>query len=65
MDVVLTGDDTEAKREIKSVTEEIDGLRALDSGSLANTVLVESITLLLINLAMNNDGMHDLGVRFQ
>lgn len=65
MDVVLTGDDAEAKREIESVTEEIDGLRALDSGSLANTVLVESITLLLINLAMNNDGMHDLGVRFQ
>lgn len=64
-DVVLTGDDSEAKCEVESVAEEIGGLRALDGGSLANTALVESITPLLINLAMNNDGLYDLGVRFQ
>lgn len=64
-DVVLTGDDSEAKWKVESVAEKIDGLRALDGGSLANSALVESITPLLINLAMNNDGLHDLGIRFQ
>lgn len=64
-DVVLTGDDAEAKCEVERLAEEIVGLRALDGGPLANTALVESITPLLINLAMNNEGMHDLGVRFQ
>lgn len=65
VDVILTGDKPAAKHEIETLAEEIDGLRALDGGSLANTALVESITPLLINLAMNNDGLHDLGVRFQ
>jgi len=63
-DVIVTGDDSDAKTLVKSLAEEIDGLRALDGGPLAVTALVESITPLLINLAMNNDGMHDLGVRF-
>lgn len=64
-DVVVTGDDPEAKTLVGSLAEEIDGLRALDGGPLAVTAVVESVTPLLINVAMNNDGMHDLGVRFQ
>lgn len=64
-DVVITGDDADAKTLVTSLAEEIDGLRALDGGGLSNTAVVESITPLLINLAMSNDGMHDLGVRFQ
>ncbi|WP_224338011.1 NADPH-dependent F420 reductase [Haloprofundus halobius] len=64
-DVVVTGDDPEAKSLVSSMAEEIQGLRALDGGPLANTALVESITPLLINLAMNNEGLHDLGVRFE
>ncbi|WP_135537019.1 NADPH-dependent F420 reductase [Halostella pelagica] len=64
-DVIVTGDDSEAKRTVQGLAEDIDGLRALDGGPLANTGVVESVTPLLINLAMNNDGMHDLGVRFQ
>jgi NADPH-dependent F420 reductase len=64
-DVVVTGDDAEAKARVQSLAEDIHGLRALDGGALANTGVVESITPLLINLAMNNEGMHDLGVRFQ
>ena len=61
----LPSDDEEATATVRELTEEIEGLRALDGGALANSAEVESITPLLINLAMNNDGMHDLGVRFQ
>ncbi|MDS0477261.1 NADPH-dependent F420 reductase [Natrinema sp. 1APR25-10V2] len=64
-DVVVTGDDSEAKQTVTALAEDIDGLRALDGGPLANTGVVESVTPLLINLAMNNDGMHDIGVRFE
>lgn len=64
-DVVVTGDDPDAKATVADLAEEVDGLRALDGGPLANSAEVESITPLLINLAMNNDGMHDLGVRFE
>ena len=63
-DVVVTGDD-EAKGVVQSLAEDIDGIRALDGGALANTGVVESITPLLINLAMNNEGMHDLTVQFR
>lgn len=64
-DTVVTGDDPDATALVRSLAAEIDGLRALDGGPLAVTALVESVTPLLINLAMNNEGMHDLGVRFQ
>ena len=64
-DVVVTGDDGDAKRTVRRLAEDIDGLRALDGGPLANSDVVESVTPLLINLAMNNEGMHDLGVRFR
>ena len=63
-DVIVTGDDRETKTTVADLAEEVDGLRAFDGGALANSAEVESITPLLINLAMNNDGMHDLGVRF-
>ena len=65
VDVVVTGDDEEAKATIQTLVEDIEGLRSLDGGPLANTAVVESITPLLVNLAMNNEGMHDLGVRFR
>jgi NADPH-dependent F420 reductase len=65
VDVVLTGDDADAKATVGDLVADVDGLRALDAGALANSPEVEAITPLLINLAMNNDGMHDLGVRFQ
>lgn len=64
-DVIVTGDESEATALVRSLADEIEGLRALDGGPLAVTGVVESVTPLLINLAMNNDGMHDLGVRFQ
>lgn len=64
-DVVVTGDDVEARQVIQDLAEEIHGIRAVDGGALSNTGVVESVTPLLINVAMHNDGMHDLGIRFQ
>ena len=64
-DTVVVGDDADAKRTVMDVAEGIDGLRALDGGGLANAMEVEAITPLLINLARENDDLHDLGVRFE
>ncbi len=64
-DVLLTGDSPEAKAVVGYLVESIDGLRPLDAGPLANSAAVETVTPLLINLAIHNDGMHDLGVRFE
>ena len=64
IDTLLISDDESAKSTVASLAEDIDGLRALDAGGIANAAEVESVTPLLINVGMNNDGLHDLGVRF-
>lgn len=64
-DTVVVGDDHDAKKTVMALAEEIDGLRALDGGPLANAAEVESVTPLLINVARHNDRMHDLGVTFR
>jgi NADPH-dependent F420 reductase len=63
-DTLLVGDDGDAKELVADLAEDIEGLRALDAGGLANAAEVESITPLLINLARENDGLHDPGVKF-
>jgi NADPH-dependent F420 reductase len=63
-DVPIVADDDDAKDTVSGLAEGIDGVRALDAGDLANASEVESLTPLLINLAANNEGMHDLGVKF-
>jgi len=63
-DVPVVADESSAKRTVSQLITDIDGLRPLDAGALANAAEVESLTPLLINLAANNDGMHDLGVKF-
>jgi len=63
-DTLLVGDDGDAKELVADLAEGIDGLRALDAGGLANAAEVESVTPLLINVARENDGLHDLGVKF-
>jgi NADPH-dependent F420 reductase len=63
-DVPVVGDDTEAKETVTDLTASLAGLRPLDAGGLANASEVEALTPLLINLAANNDGMHDLGAKF-
>jgi len=64
-DTVVVGDDTDAKATVCDLAEGIEGLRALDGGPLSNAAEVEGLTPLLINVARHNDGLHDLGVRFQ
>jgi predicted dinucleotide-binding enzyme len=44
---------------------EIGCLRPLDAGGISNASEVEAVTPLLINLATNNSGIHDLGVKFR
>ncbi len=63
-DVPIVSDDEDAKDTVTALSEGIDGIRALDAGDLANASEVESMTPLLINLAANNEGLHDLGVKF-
>jgi NADPH-dependent F420 reductase len=64
-DVPVVGDDPEAKATVMDLADGVEGLRALDAGGLASATEVESLTPLLINLAANNDGLHDLGVSFR
>lgn len=64
MDTLVVGDDPDAREIVIRLAEGIEGLRALDAGPLGNAPEVESLTPLLINVARHNEGMHDLGVRF-
>ncbi len=65
IDTLLVGDDDDAKATVANVADDIEGLRPLDAGGLANAPEIEGITPLLINVAQHNDGLHDLGVRFE
>lgn len=64
MDTLVIADDETAKQTVIELSEAIDGLRALDGGPLANAPEIEAITAVLINVAMHNEGMAHLGVRF-
>ena len=64
-DTVVVGDDHDAKETVIALADGIEGLRPLDGGPLANAAEVETVTPLLINVARHNEGMHDLGVRFE
>lgn len=65
IDVLVVGDDSDAKARVRALAEEIEGLRALDAGGLAAAPEVESVTPLLVTVAVENEGLHDLGVRFE
>lgn len=53
-DCLVSGDDSEAKKEAMNLAEKIDGVRAIDCGPLENARIVEKITPLLINLNIRN-----------
>ncbi len=53
-DVVICGDDKDAKDEVKRITEEIPNLRVLDAGPLESSMMIEAITPLIINLNMRH-----------
>ncbi|NIB98407.1 NADPH-dependent F420 reductase [Halobacterium sp. R2-5] len=65
LDTLVVGDDGDAKQNVVSLAEGIDGIRALDAGPLANAAEVESLTPLLVDLALHNEGLHDVGVTFE
>ncbi|MFB6084893.1 MAG: NADPH-dependent F420 reductase [Halorientalis sp.] len=65
IDTAIVGDDADAVDTVSRLTEAVEGLRPVDAGPLANAAEIEAITPLLINVAKNSEGMHDLGVRFQ
>ncbi len=62
-DVVVCGDDEDAKRTVMELTREIKNLHPLDGGGLASSYMIESLTPFLINIAIRN-GLSDLGVKF-
>ena len=64
LDTLVLGDDPDARQTVRMLAEGIEGLRALDAGPAANAPEVESLTPLLVTIAMHNDGMHDVGVTF-
>ena len=47
-DVLMCGDDADAKAEVAQLVEAIDGMRAIDAGPLANAVAVEALTPVLL-----------------
>ncbi len=62
-DVVVCGDDEDAKKTVMDLTREIKNLHPLDGGGLASSYMIESLTPFLINLALRN-GLSNLGVKF-
>lgn len=65
IDTFVVGDDEDAKDIVTDLAEGIDDLRALDAGTLANAAEVESLTPLLVNVATQNEGLHDLGLELK
>ena len=62
-DVIVCGDNEDAKAIVMEIVNSIERLRALDGGPLSNSRIVECLTPFLISLASRN-GMKELGVRF-
>ncbi len=54
-DVAVCSDDEEAKKIVIDLTNQIEGLRALDAGSLAASRMIESITPLIVNIMIRNN----------
>ena len=53
-DVIVCADDEAAKKTVMKLVEELGDVRALDGGGLQEACLIESLTPLLINLAIKN-----------
>jgi NADPH-dependent F420 reductase len=53
-DVIVCADDEEAKKTVMKLAEQLGDVRALDGGTLEEASLIESLTPLLINLAIRN-----------
>ncbi|QLK27758.1 NADPH-dependent F420 reductase [Natrinema zhouii] len=64
LDTLVVADDDDAKETVLTIANELEGLRALEAGPLANAAEVESVTPLVINIAKYNEDMHDVGVKW-
>jgi len=64
IDTLLVGDDEGAKDTVAGLAEDVEGLRAVDAGGLANAAEVEALAPLLINVGARNE-LADPGVRFR
>ena len=64
LDTLVVADDEAARDTVLNLAGELEGLRALAAGPLANAAEVESVTPLVINVAKYNDDMHDVGVKW-
>lgn len=62
--VVVCGDDKEAKAVVMDLVASVSKLQPLDGGPLSVSSIIESITPLVITLALNN-GLKDVGVYFK
>ena len=62
-DVVVCGDDLEARRMGMALVEEIPNLRAVDGGGLENAHIIEEFTVLLIKIGRRKR-RPDLGIQF-
>lgn len=63
-DILLCGDDEEAKKQVMELVEKLPGTRAIDAGPLANSTLTESVGALLIDLTRRHD-VKGIGLRFE
>lgn len=65
-DVLVCGDDDEAKKTVSELVKAIPGLRYLDTGRLENSRTIEQITSLLVSLnikyGINNAGVKITGI---
>lgn len=52
-DVVVCSDDADAKKQVMALAEAIEGVRGVDGGALANSQMVEAITVLLVSINRN------------
>jgi 8-hydroxy-5-deazaflavin:NADPH oxidoreductase len=52
-DVIVCADDAGAKQRIIELAGEIEGVRGVDGGALANAQMVEAITVLLVSINRN------------
>jgi len=59
-DVVVCGDDDDARRQVMGLLDEIAGLRALDGGSLANAAAVEAFAAVILTVNLRHKGQGTL-----
>ena len=53
-DVIICGDDIDAKQTVIKLINRMNGLRPIDAGSLYNSIYIENLTSLLVNINKTN-----------